>query len=242
MSLHDPIPFERVAKLIADADPSKQPAVLHDAWRDYAAKAAHPYAWSTFAKYARERLAEAGEWTPNPRTDGQLTPWQDGARASPRVLVLGAYAALRVRDGALEIEHGPQSDRQTIRIDVDAASKPEAILFDSHGEFLTGEAIRFCARYSIALLLPAGPGRLITMVETEAEARDRKSAKKRDVDPAIILAQCAAAMDARKSVAIAREIVRAKIKANARLWRTRTLAPALRNGKNGWPAREHLPK
>ena len=35
-------------------------------------------------------------------------------------MVLGAYAALRVRGGALEIEHGPQSDRQTIRVDVDA--------------------------------------------------------------------------------------------------------------------------
>ena len=96
---------------------------------------------------------------------------------------------------------------------IDAGSKPEAILFDSHGEFLTGEAIRFCARYSIALLLPAGPGRLITMVETEAEARDRKSAEKRDVDPSIILAQCAAAMDPRKTVGIARDIVRAKIEA-----------------------------
>ena len=118
--MRDPIPYDRVAELISDAEPSHQCAVLHDAWRDYAAKAARPYAWKTFAKYAREHFLETGDWTPNQRGKQKLTPWQDGARASPRVLVLGAYAALRVRGGALEIEHGPHDDRQTIRIDVDA--------------------------------------------------------------------------------------------------------------------------
>ena len=112
------------SELIADVEPSRQSATLHDAWRDYARKAARPYAWSTFAKYARERLAEAGEWRPNGHAKDRLTPWQDGNRASPRVLVLGAYAALRVRDGALEIEHGPHDDRQTIRIDIDSEPKP----------------------------------------------------------------------------------------------------------------------
>jgi len=34
---------------------------------------------------------------------------------------------------------------------------PRAILFDSPGEFLTGEAIRWRARYSISLVLPGGP-------------------------------------------------------------------------------------
>ena len=96
---------------------------------------------------------DGGDWSPE-RGREKLTPWQDGARASPRVLVLGAHAALRVRGGALEIEHGPHDDRATIRIDIDAEPKPHTILFDSHGEFLTGEAIRWCARYSINLLLP----------------------------------------------------------------------------------------
>jgi NADH:ubiquinone oxidoreductase subunit E len=54
MPLHDPIPYDRVAELIADVEPSRQSATLHDAWRDYARKAARP----TFAKYARERLAD----------------------------------------------------------------------------------------------------------------------------------------------------------------------------------------
>jgi CRISPR-associated endonuclease Cas1 len=130
-----------------------------------------------------------------------------GRRAlAPRVLVLGAYAALRVREGALEIEHGPHDDRQTIRIDIDVEPKPHTILFDSHGEFLTGEAIRWCARYSINLALPGGPGRLITMIESALETKTKTMTQLRDIDPSIVRAQCAA-----DPVKIAREIVRAKI-------------------------------
>jgi CRISP-associated protein Cas1 len=205
--LHDPIPYELVAELIGDAEPSQQSAVLHDAWREYAATAARPYAWKTFAQYARRHGVDAGAWSPKHGQE-KLTPWQDGARASPRVLVLGAYATLRVRGGALEIEHGPHNDRETIRIDIDAEPKPRAILFDSHGEFMTGEAIRWCARYSINLALPGGPGRLITMVESALETKAHTMTRMRDIDPSIIRAQCAA-----DPVKIAREIVKAKIDA-----------------------------
>ena len=216
MPLHDPIPYDHVAELIAEAKPSRQSTVLHDAWREYAAKAVRPYAWKTFAQYARERFMETGDWSLT-RGKEKLTPWQDGARAAPRVLVLGAYAALRVRDGALEIEHGPHNDRETIRIDIDAEPKPHTILFDSHGEFLTGEAIRWCARYSINLVLPGGPGRLITMVESALETKAKTMTRLRDVDPSIVRAQCAA-----DPVKIAREIVRAKIGAEL----TATIADA----------------
>ena len=205
--IHDPIPHERVTELIGGAEPSQQPAALHEAWSEYAAKAARPYAWSTFALYARDHLIETGDWSLK-RGKEKLTPWQDGARASPCVLVLGAYAALRVRGGALEIEHGPHDDRKTIRFDIDAEPKPRAILFDSHGEFMTGEAIRWCARYSINLALPGGPGRLITMVETALETKTNTMTRMRDIDPAIIRAQCAA-----DPVKMAREIVTAKIEA-----------------------------
>ena len=208
--LHDPIPYERVAELIGDAEPARQSAVLHDAWREYAAKAARPYAWKTFSLYARQQLMQSGDWSLE-RGQEKLTPWQDGARASPRVLVLGAYAALRVRGGALEIEHGPHDARKTIRIDIDAEPKPRAILFDSHGEFMTGEALRWCARYSINLALPGGPGRLITMVESALETKVNTMTRMRDIDPSIIRAQCAA-----DPVRIAREIVRAKIDAELR--------------------------
>jgi CRISPR-associated protein Cas1 len=203
--LRDPIPYDYVAKRLRTAEPSLQSAILHDAWREYAGKAARPYAWKTFSLYARQQLMQSGDWLLKHGRE-KLTPWQDGARASPRVLVLGAYAALRVRGGALEIEHGPHDDRVTIRIDIDAEPKPHTILFDSHGEFLTGEAIRWCARYSISLALPGGPGRLITMVESALETKAKTMTRLRDIDPAIIRAQCAA-----DPIRIAREIVRAKI-------------------------------
>jgi CRISP-associated protein Cas1 len=205
--MQDPIPYERLAGLISDAEPSRQSTVLHDAWREYAAKAVRPYAWKTFALYARQHIIEAGDWSLE-RGKEKLTPWQIGARASPRVLVLGAYAALRVRGGALEIEHGSHDDRQAIRIDIDAEPKPGAILFDSHGEFMTGEAIRWCARYSINLALPGGPGRLITIVESALETKTNTMTRMRDIDPSIVRAQCAA-----DPVKVAREIVRAKIDA-----------------------------
>jgi hypothetical protein len=117
--LHDPIPYDDVAELIADAEPSQKSAVLHDAWRQYAGKATRPYAWKTFALYARRHLMQSGDWSLEAGKE-KLTPWQDDARASPRVLVLGAYAALRVRGGALDIEHGPHDNRQVIRVDIDA--------------------------------------------------------------------------------------------------------------------------
>jgi hypothetical protein len=113
-----------------------------------------------------------------------------------------------VRGGALEIEHGPHDDRQTIRIDIDAEPKPRAIIFDSHGEFMTGEAIRWCACYSINLLLPGGPGRIVTLVESALETKAKTMMQMRDIDPAIIRAQCTA-----NAVTIARAIVRAKIEA-----------------------------
>jgi hypothetical protein len=56
------------------------------------------------------------------------------------VLVIGPNAALRVRGGALDVEQGFSPDRVRVGIDVDQP-KPAAILFDAHGEFLTGEAI-----------------------------------------------------------------------------------------------------
>ena len=208
--LHDPIPYDRVAELISNAEPSRQSALLHDVWRDYAAKAVRPYAWKTFALYAHRNLIESGGWSLE-RGKEKLTPWQDGARASPRVLVLGAYASLRVRGGALEIEHGPHDDRVTIRIDIDADPKPRAILFDSHGEFMTGEALRWCARYSINLALPGGPGRLITMIESALETKAKTMTRLRDIGPSIIRAQCAA-----DPVKVAREIVRAKIGAKVK--------------------------
>jgi hypothetical protein len=86
-----------------------------------------------------------------------------------RVIILGPCAALRVRRGALDIEHGAGDDKRTIRIDVDD-DKPHTIVFDGNGEFLTGEALRWCARYGIGLILPDGPSRMMTFVHSALEA------------------------------------------------------------------------
>jgi len=130
-------------------------------------------------------------------------------RQAGNVLVLGPYAALRVRGGALDIQHGLQGDKATVRVDVDADPKPHTILFTSHGEFLTGEAMRWCAHYGIGLILPDGPGRVLTVLQSALEAGEGAAALP-DTDPAIIRAQCAA-----DPVGIARDIVRAKIDAEA---------------------------
>ncbi len=124
------------------------------------------------------------------------------------VIVLGANAALRVRQGALEIEHGLAVDRVKLRVDIDDRP-PCAILFDGRGEFLTGEGLRWCAQRGVVIVMPDGPGRALTFIETALEARSAETL--RDIGPAIIRAQCAA-----DPVQVAREIVRAKIAAEAK--------------------------
>ena len=56
--------------------------------------------------------------------------------------------------------------------------------------------------------MPDGPGRALTFIETALEARSAETL--RDIGPALIRAQCAA-----DPVQVAREIVRAKIAADA---------------------------
>ena len=93
-------------------------------------------------------------------------------------------------------------------IDIDDAP-PCAILFDGRGEFLSGEALRWCTRRGVVIVMPDGPGSMMTLLHSAAEASD--SAALRDVGPAIIRAQCAA-----DPVQVAREIVRAKIAADVK--------------------------
>jgi CRISPR/Cas system-associated endonuclease Cas1 len=125
-----------------------------------------------------------------------------------RVVVLGPDAALRVRNGALDIEHGPVAERIRLKVDIDD-DLPCAILFDGRGEFMTGEAVRWCTRRGIGLVLPDGPGCTVTIAHSALEASDGETL--RDVGPAIIRAQCAA-----DPVQVAREIVRVKIAADAK--------------------------
>jgi CRISPR-associated protein Cas1 len=118
------------------------------------------------------------------------------------VLILGPCAALRVRRGALDIEHGTGEGKRAIRIDIDD-DKPHTILFDGHGEFLTGEALRWCARFGIGLILPDGPSRMMTFLHSALEADGNGIP---DTSPATIRAQCRA-----DSLGAARELVLAKI-------------------------------
>ena len=111
---------------------------------------------------------------------------------------------------------GSGKDRVRVRIDVDEP-KPAAILFDAHGEFLTGEAIRWCARYAIPLILPNGPGRAILFYESALEAdgagegvNGKHAARILDVGPSLVRAQALA-----DPVPVARAIVSAKLKASA---------------------------
>ena len=123
-----------------------------------------------------------------------------------RVIVLGPDASLRVRQGALAIEHGEGAERIKLKLDIDDPP-PCAILFDGTGEFLTGDAIRFCAQRGIVLAMPDGPGRMVTIAHSALEATEGETL--RDIGPAIIRAQCAA-----DPVHIARAIVRTKIAAD----------------------------
>jgi CRISPR/Cas system-associated endonuclease Cas1 len=113
---------------------------------------------------------------------------------------------MRVRRGALEIDHGPVAERLSLRIDIDDLHPP-AILFDGLGGLLTNDAIRFCARRGIVLVMPDGPGRVVTIGHSALEASEGETL--RDIGPAIIRAQCAA-----DPVRVARAIVQAKITAD----------------------------
>jgi CRISPR/Cas system-associated endonuclease Cas1 len=96
-------------------------------------------------------------------------------------------------------------------------------LFDgTRGEFLTGDAIRFCVQHSTTLILSGGAGRPpIVPIEAFGETRRRTRREHRRAGGAvpIALAQAQCALDKdNKTLALAREIVRAKIAAQAEVF------------------------
>ena len=214
-SVCDPFDAAAIVERIATGE-----TTTADAYRCYAASAARPCDRATFAqKLSRARTRAGGfapliaETRPPDRSAARALRGQD--RGCP-VLVIGPDAALRVRGSALDVEHGSGKDRVHVRIDVDE-EKPAAILFDAHGEFLTGEAIRWCARYAIPLILPNGPGRAILFYESALEAdgagegvNGKHAARILDVGPSLVRAQALA-----DPVPVARAIVSAKLKASA---------------------------
>jgi CRISP-associated protein Cas1 len=232
-SVCDPVDAAAIVERIAAGE-----TTAADAYHRYAATAVRPCARATFAgALSRARVGTAPSTVPveptpdRSRSDPDLPIAVDATRNLKRgvsgheirkragagpVLVIGPDAALRVRGGALDVEHGSGKDRVHVRIDVDE-EKPAAILFDAHGEFLTGEAIRWCARYAIPLILPNGPGRAILFYESALEAdgagegvNGKHAARILDVGPSLVRAQALA-----DPVPVARAIVSAKLKASA---------------------------
>ena len=214
-SVCDPFDAAAIVERIATGE-----TTAADAWRAYAATAVRPYARATFAgALSRARVSAGLPIAVNAMRD--LKRGVSGHEIRKRtgadpVLVIGPDAALRVRGGALDVEHGSGKDRLHVRIDVDE-EKPSAILFDAHGEFLTGEAIRWCARYAIPLILPNGPGRAILFYESALEAdgagdgvNGKHAARILDVGPSLVRAQALA-----DPVPVARAIVSAKLEASA---------------------------
>jgi hypothetical protein len=193
-SVCDPFDAAAIVERIATRE-----TTAADAYRRYVASAARPCARSTFAGALSSARVSAGLPTAANAVRNLARGVSDheirkrGGEAP--VLVIGPDAALRVRGGALAVEHGSGKDRVHVRIDVDEP-KPAAILFDAHGEFLTGEAIRWCARYAIPLILPNGPGRAILFYESALEAdgvgegvNGKHATRILDVGPSLVRAQ-----------------------------------------------------
>ncbi len=113
-SLCDPFDAAAIAERIATGETSAA-----DAYRRYADSAARPCARLTFAqKLSRARMRAGGLSLPPVE---KRSPGRPPARAlSPLgmggpVLVIGPDAALRVRGGALDVEHGFKPDRERLR-------------------------------------------------------------------------------------------------------------------------------
>ena len=58
-----------------------------------------------------------GVWAKGALQDA-LEPWEGEAPATPAVLILNGATAMRVRRGALEIDHGARGGEKQTRIDV----------------------------------------------------------------------------------------------------------------------------
>jgi hypothetical protein len=121
-SVCDPVDAAAIVERIATGE-----TTAADAWRAYAATAVRPYARATFAgALSRARVGaglpiavnvvrnlKRGVSRPESRKRAGA-PDRSRAQLGP-VLVIGPNAALRVRGGVLNIEHGFKPDRVRVR-------------------------------------------------------------------------------------------------------------------------------
>src|SRR5271165_6496644 len=86
----DPIPYDALSDKVAQRKTiASAQAALHQAWREYADRAARPYAWGSFAKMARKRLAREGVW---PRRSPSLNDGLAELRSIPTECPAGTSA------------------------------------------------------------------------------------------------------------------------------------------------------
>ena len=132
------------------------------AYLAYAATAGRPYARSTFSIMLRRKLTlapDANKLTPDARKLSERSPgvragvvaWRDAPAVKPRIVSLSPGGGLRVRAGALVIFDGAMT-----RTYGKAGKPPLAIVLSTAGGFVSMEAIRFCARANVAIVLLSG--------------------------------------------------------------------------------------
>ena len=115
------------------------------AYMTYAAQAGRPYARSTFSLILRN----ASDPEPEPVASADHAPdrWRDRAPVKPRILALSAGGGLRVKAGSLIVFDGASTLTYS-----SSAKPPLAIVLSTVGGFVSIEAVRFCARRSVAIV------------------------------------------------------------------------------------------
>jgi CRISPR/Cas system-associated endonuclease Cas1 len=184
------------------------------AYLEYASAAGRPYARSTFSVMLR-RKAEPKAAPSEPLTCAEITErWRERSAVKPRILTLSPGGGLRVQAGALIAFDGATKLTYS-----KAAKPPSAIVLSSAGGFVSIEAVRFCARASVAIVALDRAQGLISIMGAGGAANAR-----------LIRAQVNAS-----PLPIARTIVGAKIEAAAHVGALADPAPymaALAPAKN----------
>jgi CRISP-associated protein Cas1 len=216
----DPFDAAAIRAAIANGEASERAAYLA-----YASTAARPYARSTFTIMLRQRPTLA---RPRPRSGGPIgredpralsstpgTPpdrspgaggsarkagpvdWRERLPVKPRILSLAAGGGVRVHRAALVA-----FDVQGLSVRYTPASQPpSAIVLASTGGFVSIEAVRWCARRSVAGIVLDRAHGFLTVMTGAPKASARRLRAQVEADP----------------VPIARAIVAAKIEGLSRV-------------------------
>ena len=100
-------------------------------------------------------------------------------RARTNVIVSGANAALARPTAAPSKSSTAPPPNVSSFGSILMIRPPHAILFDGRGEFLSGEALRWCTRRGVVIVMPDGPGSMMTLLHSAAEASDSATLARR---------------------------------------------------------------